>query len=174
MRRQSWRIPCSLPLLPSLPRFLCMLVQERPHTTTRRANSHFPSSSSASKKLVSFPYNGHPVNDFEETTQREEVACQKVNTFLSTLLVVHQLVDISQCYETWPNITMDSFVLDIVKHGIKLDFCSQAICSNYTSRCSLTAEAVDAEIKLLLLKHVLPHQIEGRSFCLYHLHHHEA
>ena len=37
----------------------------------------------------------------------------------------------------------------------KLDFCSQAICSNYTPRCSLTmegAKAVDAEIKLLLLK----------------------
>ena len=53
---------------------------------------------------------------------------------------------------------MDSFVQDIVKHGIKLDFCSQAICSNYTPRCSLTAEgakAVDAEIKLLLLKHVI-------------------
>ena len=128
-----------------------------PHATAKRANSCFPSSSSASKKLVSFPHNGQLVKYFRETTQRKEVARQKVNTFLFTPLV-DQLADVSRCYETWADITTDSFVLDIVKHGITLDFCSQAFCSNYTLPCSLTAEgakAVDAEIKLLLLKHVI-------------------
>ena len=98
------------------------------------------------KKLALFPHNGQPVDDFWETTQRQEVAQQKVNTFLSPPLVVDQLADVSRCYETWADITTDSFVLDIVKHGITLDFCSQAFCSNYTPRCSLTvvgAKAVD-------------------------------
>ena len=63
------------------------------------------------------------------------------------------------------NITTASFVLDIVKHGIKLDFCNQTICPNYTPCYSLTAEgakSVDTEIKLLLLKHVIsPSEIES-------------
>ena len=95
-----------------------------PRTTTSRTNSCFPLSSSASNNLRRFPHNGQPVNDFGETTQRGEVTRQNVNTFLFTPLV-DQLSDISQCYETWANIAMDSFVLDIVKRGIKLDFCSQ-------------------------------------------------
>ena len=86
------------------------------------------------KKLASFPHNdGQPVSDSRETTQRKEVACQKVNTFLFPPLVVDQLADVSLCYETWADITTDYFVLDIVKHGIPLDFCSQAFCSNYSS-----------------------------------------
>ena len=96
------------------------------------------------KKLASFPHNGQTVNDFGETTQRKEVARQKVNTFLFPPLVVDQLAGVSRCYETWADITTDSFVLDIVKHGITLDFCSQAFCSNYTPRCSLTVEGAKA------------------------------
>ena len=125
-----------------------------PRATARMANSRFPLSSSA----LLFPHNGQPVNDFGETTQRKEVAHQKVNTFLFPPLAVDQLADVSRCYEIWADITTDSFVLDIVKHGIMLDFCSQAFCSNYTPQCSLSAEgakAVDADIKLLLLKHVI-------------------
>ena len=128
-----------------------------PRAPTRRANSRFPLSSSASKNLHCFPT--------MDNLSREEVAGHIVNTFLFTPLVVDQLVDISQCYETWANVTTDSFVLDIGKHGIKLDFCLQAICSNYTPQCSLAAEgakAVDAEIKLLLLKHVISLCSPGR------------
>ena len=109
-----------------------------PRSTTKRANYCLPSSSSASKKLASFPHNGQPVNDFRGTTQRDEVTLQKVNTFLFTPLV-DLLASISQCYETRANITTDSFVQDIVKHDIKLDFFS-----NYTPRCSLTAEGAKA------------------------------
>ena len=69
-----------------------------------RANSRFPSSSLASKKLASFPHNGQLVNDFGETTQKQEVARQKVNTFLFPPLVVDQLAGVSRCYETWADI----------------------------------------------------------------------
>ena len=79
-----------------------------------------------------------------------------------------QLADVSRCYETWADTTTDSFVLDIVKHGITLEFCSQAFCTNYTPRCSSTAEgakAVNTEIKLLLLKHVIsPAELKADSF----------
>ena len=136
MRRRSWRILCSLPLPPSLPRFLCIPMQERPMC--------LPVVLLGFKKLASFPHNGQPV---------------------FPPLVVDQLADVSRCYESWAEITTDSFVLDIVKHGTTLDFCSQAFCSNYTPRCSLTAKAVDAEIKLLLLKHVIsPAELKADSF----------
>ena len=49
----------------------------------------------------------------------------------------------------------------------RLDFCSHAFCSNYTPRCSLTAEgakAVDSEIKLLLLKRVISPELKADSF----------
>ena len=120
--RQNWRIPYSLSLLPKVSVHPSTSKAYTPRSATRRANCCFPSSSTASKKLVSFPHNGQPVNDFGETTQSEEVACQKVNTFIFNPLVVDQFADISQCYETCTSITTDSFVLDIVKHGIKLDF----------------------------------------------------
>ena len=140
------------------------------HASCFRQEGQFPLPSVllGFKKLASFPHNGQPVNDFWETTQRKEVTRQKVNTFLFPPLVVDQLGNVSRCYETWADITMDSFVLDIVKHGITLDFCSQAFCSNYTPQCSLTAEgakAVDAKIKLLLLKHVIsPAELKADSF----------
>ena len=137
-----------------------------PRASARRANSRFPSSSSASKDLRRFPTMDN-LSTTGETTQRKQVARQKVNTFLFPLLVVDQLADVSRCYQTWADFTTDSFVLDIVKHGITLDFCFQAFCSKYT-RCSLTADgakAVDAEIKLLLLKHVIsPAELKVVSF----------
>ena len=111
------------------------------------------------KKPASFPHNEH-VNDFGETTQRDEVARQKVNTFIFTPHVVYQLADVSQCYATWANITRDSFVLDIVKHGTKLDFCNKAKCSNYTPGCSLTAEVAKAVDNILLFKHVSPAKVK--------------
>ena len=54
-----------------------------PRASARGANSRFPSSSLASKNLCRFP-TMDDVNDFGETTQRKEVARQKVNT-LDTL-----------------------------------------------------------------------------------------
>ena len=130
-----------------------------PRATARMGQFPLPFVLLRFKKLASFPHNGQPVNDFGETTQMKGVFPP---------LVVDQLADISRRYETWADITTDSFVLDIVKHGITLAFCSQAFCSNYTPRCSLTAEcakAVDAEIKLLLLKHVIsPAELKADSF----------
>ena len=43
------------------------------------------------KQLPSFPHNGKLANDFGETHQREEVAYQKVNTFILAPQVVDQL-----------------------------------------------------------------------------------
>ena len=129
-----------LPLLPSLPRFLCIPVHERPIC------------------LMLLPGGPIPASLHPPWLQKIWVVS----------LVVAQLADVSRCYETWADITTDSFVLDIVKHGITLDFCSQAFCSNYTPRCSLTAagaKVVDAEIKLLLLKHVIsPAELKADSF----------
>ena len=94
-----------------------------PRASTRRANSRFSSSSSASKNLCRFP--------------------------------------------TMDNLSTTSGEKGILS-SITLDFCSQAFCSNYTPRCSLTAEGakvVDAEIKLILLKHVIsPAELKADSF----------
>ena len=123
-----------------------------PRDSAKRANSRFPSSSSASKNVHSFP----TIDNLSTTSGKQPRGRKspKGKYFSLPPFVVDQLADVSRCYETWADITTDSFVLDIVKHGITLDFCSQDFCSNYTPQCSLTAEgakAVDAEIKLLLL-----------------------
>ena len=52
---------------------------------------------------------------------------------------------IPQSTATRPNyLTTDPFVLDVIKHGIKLDFCGEPICSNLTPLCSLSAEGIKA------------------------------
>ena len=114
-----------------------------------------------------FPYDGQLVNDFGETKQRKEVAHQKVNSFILDH-VSDELGDISHCYATWANLTTDPFVLDVIKHGIKLDFCGEAICSNLTPLCSLSSEgikAVNKEIQTLLLQNVIaPVTLKRDSF----------
>ena len=115
-----------------------------------------------------FPYDGQLVNDFRETKQRKEVAHQKVNNFILDPHVSDELGDISHCYATCANLTMDPFVLNVIKHGIKLDFCGEAICSNLTPLCSLSAEgikAVNREIQTLLLQNVIaPVTLKRDSF----------
>ena len=64
---------------------------------------------------------------------------------------------------------MDPFVLDVIKHGIKLDFCGEPICSNLTPLCSLSAEgikAVNKEIQTLLLQNVIAPVTNVIPLCL--------
>ena len=56
----------------------------------------------------------------------------------------------------------------VIKHGIKLDFCGEPICSNLTPLCSSSAEgikAVNKEIQTLLLHSVIaPVTLKRDSF----------
>ena len=80
----------------------------------------------------------------------------------------NQISNISQYYNHLANLTTDFFVLDIVKHDIKLDFCTKAIYHNFTPRCSLPAEGfreVNADLKTLLIQNIIsPVTLKADSF----------
>ena len=88
-----------------------------PRSTANKPAYRFPSST-ASKNLRHFPTMDNLSTTSGKHT-REKVAYQEVNTFILAPQIVDQLGDISQYYDRWANLTTDSFVLDIAKHGMK-------------------------------------------------------
>ena len=147
MRRRSWGILSSLPLLPSLPRFLCIPVRERPICLVLPPGGPIPASlrpPRLPKTCVVSPQ-WTTCQRLRGNNSEEGSRTPKGKYFsLPSPTFVDQLADVSRCYGTWADIITDSSVLDIVKYGITLDFCYQAFCSNYTPRCSLTAEGAKA------------------------------
>ena len=110
IRRQSWGILCSLPLLPSLPRFLYIPVQERAMCLVLPPEGPIPASLRPPRlQKTCFTSPQWTTCQQLRGNNPEEGSCtptrQKVNTFLFPPLVVDQVSDVSRFYETWADIT---------------------------------------------------------------------
>ena len=65
--------------------------------------------------------------------------------------------NITNCFEKWPNITQDQFVLNVVKFGSTMGFAEVPVCQfvpplNFST---VEIEIIDAEISKLLSKGVI-------------------
>ena len=90
--------------------------------------------------------------------------------------------NISNHFAEWVNITKDTFVLDIVRSGLKIDFFKRPVCYNIKSSYSMSdteKDTINSEIEKLLQKRIIVptsynkgdfvryfHQVEIRWFLL--------